>query len=170
MRLLSLLVFLFLTACAGVKASAPAELSCPPVQLQLGDDGKSASLKLQYGPCSLSGDGQVNGGGSYRLKTAMDVCEAQSWLGTLTDSRIEVGIEWLFFDSSGAFLFSVPNQYDKHQDVVGSHWSNTVNLRANGACRHLDSGTTIEVQEADGIIECPHGCGTHSILYVTGVK
>lgn len=168
------LACLFCLGCGGVQASSPAQVSCSPVVMQLGDDGRSPSFKVQYGPCTIMGDGAARSEDSYTLRNSATVCEAHSWLGTLTGSKIEVGFEWLFIAPDGRYLFSVPNQYDKHQDVVGSHWSNVVNFRtSNGSCRRLDPGTKIVIQQASGVQDfkrdCPaNGCGMHTILYVTG--
>jgi len=176
MKLLILLSLLVLTACAGVHASAPLTVDCAPTIAQLGDDGRSPSAKLQYGPCTVHGadNGPARSEDSYTLRTAMSVCSAQSWLGTPTGSREEVGLEWLAFAPDGSYLFSVPNQYDKHQDVVGSHWSNVTDLRNHGACAHLPPGTRLVIQQALGVADagkdCPNTCGSHTILYLTGAE
>jgi len=151
--------------------------SCEPVVAVFGDDGHSSSLKLQAGPCMVTGTGASAANesvtftteDSYTLKNALEVCQVKFWIGTAARSVLETGMEWTVVLPDGTFLWDFPNQYDKHTDVVGSHWMNFETPSAKGRCSRVPAGTLFRFKQVTGITnlqrDCPIFCGTHKFYF-----
>jgi len=184
---LGIAVCLLATACGDSASYVPAvhaqtapQMSCEPVVALFGDDGHSTSLKLQAGPCRVTGTGagaakasvSFTSEDSYVLKNALQVCEVKSWIGTAARSVLETGMEWTVVLPDGTFLWDFPNQYDKHTDVVGSHWMSFETPSNRGRCSRLPAGTIFHFKQVTGITDpqtdCPIFCGIHNVLFLNG--
>jgi hypothetical protein len=176
-----------LSACGGqgnyvpsAQAQSTPAMNCQPAVALAGDDGHSSSLKLQVGPCTVTGTGPGSSPqsisftteDSYTLKNALTVCEVKSWIGTSARSLLEAGMEWTVVLPDGSFLWDFPNQYDKHTDVVGSHWMDFTTPSAKSRCSTLPAGTTFHFKQITGITnpqtDCPIFCATHNVLVLNG--
>jgi len=163
-----------------VHADSTPSMTCEPVMVLAGDDGHSSSLKLQAGPCTVAGTGAGSSKQSvafttednYTLKNALTVCEVKSWIGTSARSVLETGMEWTVVLPDGTFLWDFPNQYDKHTDIVGSHWMDFTTPSGKGKCSRLPAGTLFHFKQVTGITDpqtdCPIYCGTHNVLFLNG--
>lgn len=122
------------------------------------DDG-SGVLQVNWGPCLINATGNQpvglsNQSVSYVTKYPIKGLELEGWVGTLAGSKIEVG-EFLMVQTPDGRKAFFSNQYDKHQDIVGSqtfHWQVPLVLPA---------GTTLTLGMAAGVTnpetDCPCG-------------
>ena len=148
----------------GTPSSAVAD--CSPQTIPIAIDQGTGFLKVTYGMCWINVTGTSPVGVidhfTYTLKNPVNARKIDNWIGTAEGSSIEAGYEMVVTTPDGREAI-INNEFDKHQDTIGSQWRE-YNLPLN-----LPAGTVLNIEMSlgfpHGAQDCPNRCAVQAVWF-----
>jgi hypothetical protein len=146
--------------------ASSAAVDCSPQEIPVAVEQGTGFLKVTYGMCWVNVTGLspigVSDHFTYTLKYPVNARKIDNWIGTAEGSQIEAGYEMVITTPDGRQAI-INNEFDKHQDTIGSQWRE-YNLPLN-----LPAGTVLNVNMSLGFPhggnDCPNRCAVETVWF-----